>query len=110
MEGGREEGETLQSDALVNMDQIVEDEEIRPLLIPDVKDLPSIPPSAVESNFVRYYAAAVVMFKYIILVTDFCRCCVKGSLLEVNDRLLKQPELLNSSVSMSSPFPHEDIA
>ncbi|RWW84054.1 hypothetical protein BHE74_00007393 [Ensete ventricosum] len=57
MEGGREEGETLQSDALVNMDKIVEDEELRPLLIPDVKDLPSIPPSAVESNFVRYYAA-----------------------------------------------------
>lgn len=26
------------------------------------------------------------------------RCCVKGSLLEVNDRLIKQPELLNSSV------------
>ncbi|URD85229.1 UPF0496 protein [Musa troglodytarum] len=25
------------------------------------------------------------------------RCCVKGSLLEVNDRLLKQPDLLNSS-------------
>ncbi|XP_059636975.1 uncharacterized protein LOC132279063 [Cornus florida] len=25
------------------------------------------------------------------------RCCVKGSLLEVNDRLIKQPELLNSS-------------
>ncbi|KAL5714652.1 hypothetical protein ACHQM5_016583 [Ranunculus cassubicifolius] len=25
------------------------------------------------------------------------RCCVRGSLLEVNDRLLKQPELLNSS-------------
>lgn len=26
------------------------------------------------------------------------RCCVKGSLLEVNDRLIKQPGLLNSSV------------
>nr|POE61769.1 hypothetical protein CFP56_78482 [Quercus suber] len=25
------------------------------------------------------------------------RCCVKGSLLEVNDRLIKQPGLLNSS-------------
>ncbi|XP_010536425.1 PREDICTED: protein Simiate isoform X2 [Tarenaya hassleriana] len=25
------------------------------------------------------------------------RCCVKGSLLEVNDRLIKHPELLNSS-------------
>ncbi|KAK6115162.1 hypothetical protein DH2020_007431 [Rehmannia glutinosa] len=26
------------------------------------------------------------------------RCCVKGSLLEVNERLIKQPELLNTSV------------
>ncbi|KAK9162467.1 hypothetical protein Syun_003369 [Stephania yunnanensis] len=26
------------------------------------------------------------------------RCCVKGLLLEVNDRLIKQPELLNSSI------------
>ncbi|KAJ0669671.1 putative glycine cleavage system H-protein/Simiate [Helianthus annuus] len=25
------------------------------------------------------------------------RCCIKGSLLEVNERLIKQPELLNSS-------------
>uniref|UniRef100_A0A0D3D105 Protein Abitram n=1 Tax=Brassica oleracea var. oleracea TaxID=109376 RepID=A0A0D3D105_BRAOL len=25
------------------------------------------------------------------------RCCVKGSLLEVNERLIKQPQLLNSS-------------
>ncbi|KAF6133901.1 hypothetical protein GIB67_040665 [Kingdonia uniflora] len=25
------------------------------------------------------------------------RCCVKGSLLEVNDKLIKQPELLNSA-------------
>lgn len=57
MEGRGEEGEPLQSDALVKMDKIVEDEELRSLLIPDVKDLPSIPPSAVESNFVRYYAA-----------------------------------------------------
>ncbi|XP_068640792.1 uncharacterized protein [Aristolochia californica] len=27
------------------------------------------------------------------------RCCVKGSLLEVNDRLIEQPDLLNSSAS-----------
>jgi glycine cleavage system H lipoate-binding protein len=25
------------------------------------------------------------------------RCCVKGSLLEINDRLIKQPDLLNTS-------------
>ncbi|KAJ6839459.1 protein Simiate [Iris pallida] len=27
------------------------------------------------------------------------RCCVKGSLLEVNDRLIKKPDLLNSSAA-----------
>lgn len=27
-----------------------------------------------------------------------CRCCVKGSLLEVNERLIGHPELLISSV------------
>ena len=26
------------------------------------------------------------------------RCCVKGPLLEVNDRLIKQPELLNTMI------------
>jgi glycine cleavage system H lipoate-binding protein len=31
--------------------------------------------------------------------TYIVRCCVKGSLLEVNERLIKQPELLNSTVS-----------
>ncbi|CAN6561086.1 unnamed protein product [Malus baccata var. baccata] len=30
--------------------------------------------------------------------TYIVRCCVKGSLLEVNDRLIKQPDLLNSAV------------
>ncbi|CAL9203349.1 unnamed protein product [Musa hybrid cultivar] len=164
MKGGGEEGEPLQSDALVKMDKIVEDEELRSLLIPDVKDLPSIPPSAVESNFARYYAAdflkpghdqyvyrhanglcvvglapshvalreeggvTAVNFnvgksdrsemkvtgkrkrnaQHFDAKTSLCkvcangkefivRCCVKGSLLEVNDRLLKQPDLLNSS-------------
>lgn len=29
------------------------------------------------------------------------RCCVKGSLLEVNDRLIKQPDLLNSLVRIT---------
>ena len=29
------------------------------------------------------------------------KCCVKGSLLEVNDRLIKQPELLKSSVRIT---------
>lgn len=33
-----------------------QDEELRKLLIPDVRDLPLAPPSAVETNFVSYFA------------------------------------------------------
>ncbi|EOA24886.1 hypothetical protein CARUB_v10018175mg [Capsella rubella] len=33
------------------------------------------------------------------------RCCVKGSLLEVNERLINQPELLNSSSHKPSSAP-----
>ncbi|GLT34407.1 hypothetical protein SLA2020_089250 [Shorea laevis] len=138
--------------------------ELHKLLLPDVHHLPFTPPSAVESNFVSYFApdfmkpghdqyvyrhanglcviglaSTHVAFKDKggITAVDFnvgksdrsgikvtgkrkknaqhfesntalckvctsdasyiVRCCVKGSLLEVNDRLVKQPELLNSS-------------
>ncbi|KAK8936966.1 hypothetical protein KSP39_PZI012737 [Platanthera zijinensis] len=141
------------------------EEELRSLLVPDLKDLPSTPRSAVESNFVRYYAVDFLKpghDQYIychanglcvigiapthralseekgvssidfnvgksdrseIKVTgkrkrnaqhlhpdsalcNVCangsfyivRCCVKGSLLEVNNRLIKHPDLLNFSV------------
>ena len=30
-----------------------------------------------------------------------CRCCVKGVLLEVNERLIKDPTLLNTRVSLT---------
>lgn len=33
-----------------------QDEELRKLLTPDVRDLPLVPPSAVETNFVSYFA------------------------------------------------------
>lgn len=49
-----EEGKTLQREPIVEV-KGVEDEELKVLLTPDVKDLPLIPPSSVESNFVRYY-------------------------------------------------------
>ncbi|KAL5557820.1 hypothetical protein UlMin_034031 [Ulmus minor] len=142
---------------------IVKDEELHKLLVPDVRDLPLEPSSAVESNFVSYFASdfmkpghdqfvyrhanglcviglapAHVAFKDEggVTAVDFnvgksnrseikvtgkrkknaqhlesnsalckvctkeatyiVRCCVKGSLLEVNDRLIKQPELINS--------------
>lgn len=142
-----------------------EGEELHSLLIPDTSTLPLIPPSAVESNFVRYYATDFMKpghDQYIyrhanglcviglaqthvafkdggITAVDFnvgktdrseikvtgkrkrnaqhlesnsalckvctndafyvVRCCVKGSLLEVNDRLTKQPDLINSSAA-----------
>ncbi|XP_057752232.1 uncharacterized protein LOC130970238 [Arachis stenosperma] len=141
-----------------------EDDELRKLLLPDVCNLPSTPPSAVESNFAIYFALdfmkpghdqyvyrhanglcviglapSHVSFKDEggITAIDFnvgksdrsgvkvtgkrkknaqhfesntalckvstkddsyiVRCCVKGSLLEVNQELIKQPELLNAS-------------
>ncbi|XP_060672918.1 uncharacterized protein LOC107422509 isoform X2 [Ziziphus jujuba] len=140
-------------------------EELLRLLLPNVSELPVTPPSAVESNFISYFAPdfmkpghdqyvyrhpnglcviglapAHVAFKDEggITAVDFnvgksdrselkvsgkrkknaqhfesntalckvstndasyvVRCCVKGSLLEVNDKLIKQPELLNSSI------------
>ncbi|KAK4351847.1 hypothetical protein RND71_027365 [Anisodus tanguticus] len=155
------------SDANQKLDPQIEelkDEELRILLVPKLEDLPFTPPSAVESNFVTYFApdfmkpghdqyvhrhanglciiglaSTHIAFKDeggVTLVdfnvgksdrsghkvtgkrkknaqhfesnTALCkartndtsyivRCCVKGSLLEVNDRLIKQPELLNSS-------------
>ncbi|KAK1392936.1 Protein Simiate like [Heracleum sosnowskyi] len=142
-----------------------EEEELKRLLVPDVTTLPLNPPSAVQSNFVTYFApdfikpghdqyvhrhanglcviglaSTHVAFKdegcvtsvdfnvgksdrsgikvtgkrkknaqhfepntalCKVLTTDdtsyIVRCCVKGSLLEVNERLIKQPDLLNLS-------------
>ncbi|CAI0382479.1 unnamed protein product [Linum tenue] len=143
----------------------VEDEgELRKLLVPDPENLPATPSSAVETNFVSYFAPDFTkpghdqyVYRHAnglcvvglapghlafkdeggITAVDFnvgksdrsgmkvtgkrkknaqhfesntaickvntkadsyiVRCCVKGSLLEVNDRLIKQPGLLNSS-------------
>ncbi|XP_030521892.1 protein Abitram [Rhodamnia argentea] len=141
-----------------------EDKELHELLMPDVRNLPLAPPSAVESNFVAYFApdfmkpghdqyvyrhpnglcvvglapthvafrdeggvmgvdfnvgksdrSAIKVtgkrkknaqhFESNTMLCKVCtksdsyvvRCCVKGSLLEVNERLIKQPDLLNSS-------------
>ncbi|KAJ0085975.1 hypothetical protein Patl1_09493 [Pistacia atlantica] len=141
-----------------------EEEELRKLLVPNVHDLPLTPPSAVDFNFVTYFAPDFIkpghdqyVYRHAnglcviglapthvafkdeggITAVDFnvgksdrsnfkvtgkrkknaqhfesntalckvctnnesyiVRCCVKGSLLEVNDRLIKQPGLLNSS-------------
>ncbi|PKA46163.1 hypothetical protein AXF42_Ash015455 [Apostasia shenzhenica] len=157
--------ETLVGSSLsVNDKRLVEDEKLRALLLPQLEDLPPIPSSAIESNFVRYYT--IDFFKpghdqyvyhhanglcviglaptHIALkeeggvssidfnvgksdrsqikvtgkrkknaqhfqpntalcsvsangISYIVRCCVKGSLLEINDRLIKHPELLNLS-------------
>eukprot|EP00262_Sarcandra_glabra_P013445 TRINITY_DN3724_c0_g1_i1.p1 TRINITY_DN3724_c0_g1~~TRINITY_DN3724_c0_g1_i1.p1 ORF type:complete len:210 (-),score=29.71 TRINITY_DN3724_c0_g1_i1:289-918(-) len=143
-----------------------EEEEMRRLLLPNHRDLPLTPPSAIEFNFVSYFAVDFLKpghDQYIyrhanglcviglapthvaltekggVTAVDFnvgksdrsemkvsgkrkknaqhlepnsalckvfandsfyiVRCCVKGSLLEVNDRLIKQPALLNSSAA-----------
>uniref|UniRef100_A0A0A9DUK5 Actin-binding transcription modulator n=1 Tax=Arundo donax TaxID=35708 RepID=A0A0A9DUK5_ARUDO len=41
----------------------------------------------------------IVFCTEVLFMLNFYRCCVKGSLLEINDRLIKQPDLLNTSVS-----------
>ncbi|KAK6938992.1 Glycine cleavage system H-protein/Simiate [Dillenia turbinata] len=154
-----------------NRDRVVKEEEegdseeeLRRLLIPNADDLPLTPPSAIETNFVSYFAPdfmkpghdqyvyrhanglcviglasthVALKEKGGVTAVDFnvgksdrsgikvtgkrkrnaqhfdsntslcrvcsgdssyiVRCCVKGSLLEVNDRLIKQPGLLNTS-------------
>ncbi|CAI9117040.1 OLC1v1018352C2 [Oldenlandia corymbosa var. corymbosa] len=151
--GGAEEAEEEEAEA-----------ELRRLLIPNITDLPLAPPTAVQSNFVTYYAPDFmkpghdqyvhrhanglcvvglapghVAFKDEggVIAVDFnvgkadrsgikvtgkrkknaqhfesntalckvitkdssyiVRCCVKGSLLEVNERLMNHPGLLNAS-------------
>ncbi|KAM7517299.1 hypothetical protein LguiA_006882 [Lonicera macranthoides] len=148
----------------VENDKDEEEYELRRLLVPDVRDLPLSPPSAIQANFVTYFALDLIKpghDQYVhrhanglcvvglapshltfkdkggVTSVDFnvgksdrsgikvtgkrkknaqhfepntalcrvccndasyiVRCCVKGSLLEVNERLMKQPELLNSS-------------
>lgn len=45
-----------------------------------------------------HFQAETVLCKVFIEETSYVvRCCVKGSLLEVNDRLIKKPQLLKSS-------------
>ncbi|KAG6704757.1 hypothetical protein I3842_07G148600 [Carya illinoinensis] len=157
---------SVQNNPTRQRQQHKEDEEdgLQRLLLPDARDLPLIPPSAVESNFVSYFAPDFIkpghdqyVYRHAnglcviglapthvafkdsggITAVDFnvgrsdrsvikvtgkrkknaqqfepntalckvctndgsyiVRCCVKGSLLEVNDRLIKLPGLLNSS-------------
>ncbi|XP_075484737.1 uncharacterized protein LOC142524586 [Primulina tabacum] len=156
-------GSTLEKD-LLNPKEEDDDDELRKLLLVNVEELPTVPPSAVEVNFTTYFApdfmkpghdqyvhrhanglcvvglaSTHVAFKDEggVVSVDFnvgksdrseikvtgkrkknaqrfesntalckvctqdasyiARCCVKGSLLEVNERLSKKPELLNSS-------------
>jgi hypothetical protein len=43
----------------------------------------------------------IVFCNGLLLILNSYRCCVKGSLLEINERLIKQPDLLNIAVSTS---------
>ncbi|KAJ0026116.1 hypothetical protein Pint_09330 [Pistacia integerrima] len=158
------DSETEEKQVQVGEKEEDEEEELRKLLVPNVHDLPLTPPSAVDFNFVTYFAPDFIkpghdhyVYRHAnglcviglapthvafkdeggITAVDFnvgksdrsnfkvtgkrkknaqhfesntalckvctnnesyiVRCCVKGSLLEVNDRLIKQPGLLNSS-------------
>lgn len=41
-----------------------EEQQLHKLLLPDMRDLPHIPPSAVESNFVSYFAPGKSLLNY----------------------------------------------
>lgn len=43
-----------------------EEEELRRLLVPDVRDLPLTPPSAIQTNFVTYFALGLLSHFYFI--------------------------------------------
>ncbi|WCJ44282.1 Single hybrid motif superfamily protein [Euphorbia peplus] len=155
---------TIQIPKQVSLHFEIADEQLHKLLLPNIDDLPPLPPSAIETNFISFFAtdfikpghdqyvyrhanglcviglaSTHIAFKdeggvtsvdfnvgksdrsgfkvtgkrkknaqHFETNTALCkvctktesyivRCCVKGSLLEVNDRLIKQPELLNAS-------------
>lgn len=46
-------------------EQEVEDPELHSLLVPNAEDLPLIPPSATESNFVSYFAPGICSIYFI---------------------------------------------
>ncbi|XP_041019674.1 protein Abitram isoform X3 [Juglans microcarpa x Juglans regia] len=150
---------SVQNNPAPQQQQQHEGDGLHRLLVPDARDLPLIPPSAVESNFVSYFAPDFIkpghdqyVYRHAnglcviglapthvafkdsggITAVDFnvgrsdrsvlkvtgkrkknaqqfepntalckvctnddsyiVRCCVKGSLLEVNDRLIKLPD------------------
>ncbi|KAK9270773.1 hypothetical protein L1049_026356 [Liquidambar formosana] len=164
MEDHRSADETNENSVKTSQQEREQEEELQRLLVPDIHDLPLTPPSAVQSNFVSYFAPDFIkpghdqyVYRHAnglcviglapthvafkdeggVTAVDFnvgksdrsgmkvtgkrkknaqhfesntalckvctkdasyiVRCCVKGSLLEVNDRLIKQPGLLNSS-------------
>lgn len=155
---------TVENEQIIDESNSSEEDDLEKLLLPDVENLPLIPPSAVETNFVTYFALdftkpahdqyiyrhanglcviglapSHIAFKdeggitsvdfnvgksdrtavkvsgkrkknaqHFESNTALCkvstknysyivRCCVKGSLLEVNQQLIKHPELLNVS-------------
>ncbi|KAF9618414.1 hypothetical protein IFM89_001137 [Coptis chinensis] len=58
----------------------------------------------------RHFERNTALCKVFVKETSYIvRCCVKGSLLEVNDRLIKQPDLLNSAVRESLYHHHHHL-
>lgn len=59
--------ETLKTlDSVPQLQHNNEEEELKRLLLPDLSNLPLSPPSAVETNFVRYFALGNLFFTYFI--------------------------------------------
>jgi hypothetical protein len=52
------EKSSVRNNPTQNLDQELkeEEEELHKLLLPDIRDLPTTPPSSVQTNFVSYFA------------------------------------------------------
>lgn len=47
---------TVENDQIIDESNSSEEDDLEKLLLPDVENFPLIPPSAIETNFVTYFA------------------------------------------------------
>lgn len=61
------------SETIQNEEEEKEEDELRRLLVPKLEDLPHTPPSAIETNFVTYYAPGESNIFLISIHLLFCK-------------------------------------
>ncbi|XP_047959831.1 protein Abitram-like isoform X2 [Salvia hispanica] len=63
-------------------------------------DLSGIKVAGKRKKNAQHFESNTALYKVLTAEGSYIvRCCVKGPLLEVNDRLIKQPELLNTMIA-----------